>query len=154
MVFRLGPIFFYWHLNNKKYITSSNSVQHKAGSKDEMRWSPYIKSKWMERVPADLPDAHHRDGWNEMKRNDWNECGEMVELNLWQGKTGVTPRKTYPDSVSYTTKLTWSDRRELWTPAVGGELLTTYVTEPPSNYKYLRYKFNIKVIDFIYKKQR
>ena len=38
-------------------------------------------------------------GENEMKRN-WDECGEIVEWNLWQRKRVETLRKTYPDSVS------------------------------------------------------
>ena len=29
---------------------------------------------------------HHRGVWNGIKRNEWNECGEMVKWNLWQGK--------------------------------------------------------------------
>ena len=39
-----------------------------------------------------------------------NESGEMMEWNFWHGKPGETSRKTYPDSVSHTTKSTWSDR--------------------------------------------
>ena len=50
--------------------------------------------------------------------------------NLWQEKAGETPRKTYPDPVSSTTKPTWSDRRKLGTPAVGGERLTACTTRP------------------------
>ena len=46
--------------------------------------------------------------WNETK---WmNECGEMVEWNMGRGKTGETPRKTYPDTVSSTRKPTCCDR--------------------------------------------
>ena len=45
-----------------------------------------------------------------MKLNEWDERGEMVEWNLWQEKTGETPRKTYPDPVSSTTKSTSSDQ--------------------------------------------
>ena len=39
----------------------------------------------------------------------------MVESNLWQGKTRETPRKTYANSVSSTTKptVTGSRAREL-----------------------------------------
>ena len=48
---------------------------------------------------------------------------------MWQGNTGETPRKTYPDFVSLTTKPTWSDReRELGTPAVGGKGQITSAT--------------------------
>ena len=34
------------------------------------------------------------------------ECGEMVEWNLWQGKMGEIPRKTYPDSAHQETHCT------------------------------------------------
>ena len=40
--------------------------------------------------------------WNET--HELNECGEMVEWNLWQWKTIETSRKTYPDSVPSSTK--------------------------------------------------
>ena len=60
---------------------SSTRVQHKVGSRDEMRWSPYIIGPWVAMVPA-----NH--AWctitrvDEMKQNGWDECGEMVEWNL------------------------------------------------------------------------
>ena len=62
------------------YIISSTHVQHKVGSRDEMQWSPYIIGPWVARVPADH-------AWrtitraDEIKRNGWDECGEMVEWN-------------------------------------------------------------------------
>ena len=31
---------------------------------------------------------------DDMKQNEWVECGKMVEWNLWQRKTGETPRKS------------------------------------------------------------
>ena len=49
-------------------------------------------------------------GWNIMKGNERGECGEIVLWNLCKGKTGETPRKTYPKSVSCTTKTARSDR--------------------------------------------
>ena len=61
---------------------SLTRVQHKVGSRDEMRWSPYIIGPWVARVPADH-------AWrtitkaDEMEQNGWDECGEMVEWNLW-----------------------------------------------------------------------
>ena len=45
--------------------------------------------------------------WNQTK---WDECGETVEWNLQQGKMGETLRKTYPDSISFNMKPTWSDQ--------------------------------------------
>ena len=35
---------------------------------------------------------------------------DEMSVEKWWGKTGETPRKTYPDLVSSTTKPTWSDR--------------------------------------------
>ena len=95
---------------------SSTRVRHRTGSRDEMRWSPFIQGLWTARMPA-----HHVwrtiTGADEMKRNEWDECGEMAEWNLKQGKMGETPRKTYPDSVSPNreTHIEWP-RRELGTP--------------------------------------
>ena len=34
---------------------------------------------------------HHKGRWNE--RNEWDECGEMVEWNLWQQKLGEPHEK-------------------------------------------------------------
>ena len=71
---------------------SSTRVQHKVGSRVELWWSPYIVGQWIARVPSDHT-WHTITRADEMKRNGWVECGEMVEWNLWQGKTGETPRK-------------------------------------------------------------
>ena len=88
-----------------------------------MRWSPYIAGQWIARVPADH-------AWrtitraDEIKRNDemsmekwWNEiCGRGNERN---------PAKNLPKPrfVHHETHMEWP-RRELGTPAVGGERLT------------------------------
>ena len=34
-----------------------------------------------------------------------DECGEMVEWNVWQGKMGEILRKTYPDSAHQETHM-------------------------------------------------
>ena len=62
-----------------------------------------------------------------MKLNERDECGEMVEWNLWQGKKGRNPEKNLPRPrfVHHETDMEWP-RRELGTPAVGGERLTFY----------------------------
>ena len=36
---------------------------------------------------------HHRNAWNEVKRNDWDECGEIVEWSLVAGKRMKPPEK-------------------------------------------------------------
>ena len=64
---------------------------------------------------------HHRDRWNGMKRNKWDECGEMVEWNLWRGKTEEIPKKL-PKLVSSTTKPTCSDRGTNLEPQRWGKL--------------------------------
>ena len=66
----------------------------------------FIKSLWWARMPADHT-WHTIIGAIEMKWNEMNEeYREMVEWNLWQRRMGETLRKTYPDSVSSTTKHT------------------------------------------------
>ena len=61
---------------------SSTRVQHKVGSMDEMRLTPYIVGQWIARVTADHA-CRTITRADEMKRNVWDECGEMVEWNLW-----------------------------------------------------------------------
>ena len=82
---------------NKLCIISSTLARHRAGSRDEMRWSPFTEGLRVARMSADHAPSQGRVKWNEMKRNVWDECGEMVEWNLWKVKTGETPRKTYPN---------------------------------------------------------
>ena len=65
----------------------------------------------------------------------------MVKWHLWQGKTGETPRKTYPDSLSFTTS------REFGTPSVGRARLTACTTEPSNIFTSIheiKYKFTGK----------
>ena len=53
---------------------------------------------------------HDRGGWNETKEKEWDECGKVMEWNLWQEKMEVIPIKIYSDLAWSTTKYTWSDR--------------------------------------------
>ena len=63
-----------------------------------MRWSPNIIGPWVARLPA-----NHAWGTitraDEMERNGWDECGVWRNggMKFVVGKTGETPRKTYPD---------------------------------------------------------
>ena len=51
--------------------------------------------------------SHHSRGlWNE-----WDERKEIMEWNLWQEKTGETPRTTKPERDSSTTKPTLTEKR-------------------------------------------
>ena len=68
--------------------------------------------------------THHHSWWNE-----WDEWGEIVEWNLWQGKTGETPKKNLPRLrfVHHETHMEWP-KRELCTPVVRCERLTACTT--------------------------
>ena len=90
------------------------------------------------RVCADRPRLkhHHRDVWNEMKRKEWYEIWAMVEWNLWQEK--MKKKRTLPRLrfVQHETHVNWP-RRELGTPEVGGERLTSCATKAPAEAIYL-----------------
>ena len=59
-----------------------------------------------------------------MKLNEWDECGEKLEWNLWQRRTGKTPKNLpRPRFIHHETHMEWQ-RREVGTPAVGDERLT------------------------------
>ena len=110
-----GYVVLYSYTNNRmcqivykhtgiKIKISSTRVQHKVGSRDEIRWSPNIIGQWIARVPADH-------AWrtitraDEMKRNGWDECGEMVDVICDRVKR-EKPRE----------KPTQSTFHELWNP--------------------------------------
>ena len=84
-------------------------VRHSA----ETRWSPYIKGQWMARMPANhaccIITWAEEMKWNEMI---WDECGEMVERNLWYEKTGETPRK--PTQTPFRPPQNPHDVTEMW----------------------------------------
>ena len=96
-----------------------------------MRWSPYSIGPWVTRVPADHA-WRTITGADEMKRNGWDECGEMVEWNL-RYENGRNPVKNLPRPrfVHHETHME-GPRRGLGTPAVGGERLTACATRPPN----------------------
>ena len=85
-------------------LLNSYATQGRVDGRDAM------KTLWIAKIPADHTWRIITSG-DEMK---WNEMNEMVrrngEIKFMQEKMGETPRKTYPDSVSSTTKLTWGDR--------------------------------------------
>ena len=78
-----------------KYKISSTRVQHKVGSRDEMRWNPDIIGPWVARVPADH-------AWraitraDEMERNGWDEYGENSGMKFVVGENGWNPAKNLP----------------------------------------------------------
>ena len=59
---------------------------------------------------------HYRSGWND-NGTKWIRCvWRNGRMKFVVGKTGETPRETYLDSVSSTTKSTCSDRDANWGP--------------------------------------
>ena len=58
---------------------------------------------------------------DEMKRYEWAECGEMLEWNLWKGKTGETPRKLAQSSPTKKPRGVNETRTRNPSAAVGGE---------------------------------
>ena len=58
------------------------SCPTRAWSRDEILWSPYIECLWITSEDAVRPPQlyYHRGWWNEMKRNEWDECGELVSI--------------------------------------------------------------------------
>ena len=110
------------------YKISSTRVQHKVGSRDEMRWSPYIVGPWVARVPADH-------AWRTITRADETKWMRWVWRNggnkLVVRENGRNPVKNLPRPrfVHHETHVE-GPRRELGTPAVGEERLTAYATRP------------------------
>ena len=87
--------------------------KHKVGSRDEVLWSPYIIGPWVARVPADHACRTIKMA-DEMKRNGWDECGEMVEMKFVVGENWRNPEKNLPRPrfVHHETHMEWP-RREL-----------------------------------------
>ena len=88
---------------------------------------------------ASRPWSHHnRSWWNEMKRNgnEWKLWNEFVV-----GKNGRNPEKNLPGLrlVNHETHIERL-RRELRTPAVGGERLIACATEPHYTICYSKFK--------------
>ena len=73
---------------------------------------------------------HHKGWWNETKWLRWVWRNGGMEFVI--GENGRNPAKNLPRPrfVHYETHMEWP-RRELGTPAVGGERLTACATRPP-----------------------
>ena len=98
---------------------------------------PLILKVWLTRIRPTTPDAIT--GTDEMKRNELDGRGEMVECNFWQGKMGGTPRK--PARLCFVHHETHMERPrwELGTPEVGGERLTACAVQ--STFVYYQIKW-------------
>ena len=86
--------------------------------------SDAIKPLYSKDAGRPLLLQHHRERWNEMKRNKWDECEEMGGMKFVIGQNGGNPEKNLPRSyfVHHENHMEWP-RRDLGAPAVGDECL-------------------------------
>ena len=89
---------------------------------------------------------HHKGGWNETKLMKWEWRNGGMKFVV--GENGRNPEETLPRPrfVHHETHMEWP-RRELGTPAVGGERLTACATRPPCLSKLLKLLISPKPID-------
>ena len=115
----------------KKNINILNSCPTQGRVEGWYAMKSHIIGPWVPRVPADH-------AWciitraDEMKRNGWDECGENGGMIFVVGENGRNPEKNLPRPrfVHHETHMEWP-RRELGTPAVGGEHLTACAMRLP-----------------------
>ena len=117
-------------VNSIMYILNSCPTQGRVDGWDVMKPLYY---RFMSSKGAGQPRMmhHHKGGWNETKWMRWVwRNGGMKFVVVENGRNPVKnlPR---PHFVHHETHMEGS-RRELGTPAVGGEHLTTCATRPPS----------------------
>ena len=98
------------HRANLIIITSSTCVQHSAGSRNVMWWSPYIEGQWVARVSADYA-CHTITGANEMDEMSvekwWNEiCNRERQEKPWETPT-QTPFRPSRNPHGVTETRTW-----------------------------------------------
>ena len=105
-------------------IRNSCPTQGRVEGWDAMK--PHIIGRRVARVPADHAWRTITSA-DEMKRNGWDECGMKSVI----GENRRNPEKNLPRPrfVHHETHMEWP-RRELGTPAVGGESLTACATRP------------------------
>ena len=110
-------------------MISSTHVRHRVGLRDETWRSPLLEDLWIARMPADHA-GHIITGADEMKwmRWVWRNGG----MKFVPEENGRNPEKNLPRAsfVHHETHMEWP-RRELGTPAMGGERLTACATRPP-----------------------
>ena len=112
-----------------KNILNSCPTQGRVEGWDAMKPLDYrsVSSKGAGRPRLTL---HHKGWWNETKwmRWVWRNGG----MKFMVGENGSNPEKNLPRPrfVHHETHMEWP-RRELGTPAVGGERLTACATRPP-----------------------
>ena len=93
----------YERKSRKIYFLHFNSCPHRAGSRDEMRWSPYIEDLWTARMPKDHAWFSMK-GADEMKgRTTWvwrNSGMKFVEgRNVWYPENNLRKHHIYHQSV-------------------------------------------------------
>ena len=67
---------------------SSTSARHKARSRMRCDEAPIMKVCDLQGCLPTTPDAPSQDWWNEMKRNEWDECREIVHEIYGRDKRG------------------------------------------------------------------
>ena len=82
-----------------------------------------------------------------MKRDELDECGEIMERNLWQRKTGETPRKPAQTLFRPLRNPHGVTATRTRGPPVRGERLTVWATEPRKNSVLSSYSDNCRELN-------
>ena len=92
-----------------------------------MRWSPYFESLWIARMPADHA-WRTVTGVNEMRRYEWDECGEKVNEICVRGKL-EKPEKNVSRLGSIHHETQWNDVNRC---GAGGSMRACHAAGPDS----------------------
>ena len=82
------------------------------------------------------PTHHHKSWWNEMKWMRWVWGNGGMKFVVGENGRNLEKNLPRPRFVHHETHMEWP-RRELGTPAVGGEGLTACATRPPISHKII-----------------
>ena len=116
------------HSSFNKYIWTR--VRHRAGSSDEMRWSPFTEGLWIARISVDHA-WRTVTGADEMKWNELNMCGESWNEICGRGKREKHREK--PIQTPFRPPRSPQGVTETWTldPSGGRRHPTACAAEPP-----------------------
>ena len=95
------------------YLLNKINLHNSCPTQRRVEWWDALQPIYLRSVNSKdtgRPRLMHHLREDEIKLNELDECGEMVEWNLLQSKAGETLWNTYPDYVTSTTKSTRSDR--------------------------------------------
>ena len=134
-----------------KNILNSCPTQGRVEGWDSMK-PPYYRSVSSKGAGWPRLTHHHKGGWNETKwmRRVWRSGG----MEFVVGENGRNPVKNLPTPrfVHHETHME-GPRRELGTPAVGGESLTACATRPPICFLVIEYNWTIFFLFFFVRKR-